>query len=68
MTTALTTPRTRIARWTIVLLVGIVDAVIGLAGVASTSGVLLVASWVLLVAGVDLALLALWRSRRSVAA
>lgn len=67
MTTTLIAPPTRISRWTIVLLVGIVDAVIGLLGVAATSGALLVASWVLLVAGADLALFGLWRSRRSAA-
>lgn len=64
MTTAAIPARARLARWSIALLVGIVDAVVGLAGVLTTSGALLVASWVLLVAGVDVALFALWRSRR----
>ena len=72
MTTAVATPtptatpaRNRISRWTIVLLVGIADAVLGLVGVLATSGAVLVGSWVVLVAGVDLALLALWKARRT---
>jgi hypothetical protein len=65
-TAAVASPsRNRISRWTIVLLVGLVDAVVGLVGVTQASGALLVASWVLLVAGVDTALFALWRSRRT---
>ena len=70
MTTAVATPtatpaRNRISRWTIMLLVGIADAVVGLVGVLATSGAVLVGSWVVLVTGVDLALLALWKARRT---
>ena len=64
MTTAAVPARARLSGWTIVLLVGIVDALAGVAGVLTTSGALLVASWVLLVVGADVALFALWRSRR----
>ena len=64
MTTALAPVPRRLHRWTLVLLAGLVDAVAGLAGVLTTSGALLAASWALLVVGVDVVLLAAWRSRR----
>ena len=67
MTTA-TVTKDRISRWTMLLLVGVVDAIAGAAGVLATSGAALVASWVLLVAGVDIALFAWWSARRSTAA
>jgi len=62
MTTAITA-RTRTDRCTVALVVGIVDALVGLAGVLTTSGAVLVAAWVLLLVGIDVALVALWRSR-----
>jgi len=68
MTTAAVTSENRIHRtdrWTVLLVVGIVDALAGLAGVELAAGSLRTASWVLLVAGVDLALFAAWRARRT---